>query len=288
MKLVTIDCREIGGRPGVILSDDDILDLAAAPSTLDESQWIPYSVVSVLAAGQEGFDRAALLVNSLQRKSTEERDALRRDGVLLPYATTALLPPVRRPGLVLVVDQASRAYIKSPNTAVGNETRVELLWNDDAPVECAAMLAAVFGRPLYRANSSEAAASIAGFTLVADLSAPPTDDFQQYVESQQFPGANPMGPAIVTTDELGDPRDADMTLSMNDVVVGADSAYDFAEDAARRIATLSQRYAFRPGDMVCFEPRTTSELRGHRLHAGDRVNVSLRNCMSLEFTVAKD
>lgn len=288
MKLVTIDCREVGGRPGVILPDNDILDLAAAPSTLDQSQWIPYSVVSVLAAGQEGFDRAALLVNSFQGKSAEERDALRRDGVLLPYESTALLPPVRRPGLVLVVDQESRSYIKSPNTAVANEARVDLPWKDDAPVECAAMLAAVMGRPLYRATRDEVSVAIAGFTLVADLSAPPADDFQHYVESKQFPGANPMGPAIVTKDELGDPHRVDIQLSLNDVVVGSEAAYDFAEDAAQRVAMLSQRYAFRPGDLVCFEPRTTSALRGHRLRAGDSVTVALGDCMSLGFSVVRD
>ena len=31
MRLVTIDCREIGGRPGVMVGDDEILDLAGAP-----------------------------------------------------------------------------------------------------------------------------------------------------------------------------------------------------------------------------------------------------------------
>ena len=45
MKLLTIDSREVTGRPGVLLDSGDILDLAAAPSTLNESQWIPHSVV---------------------------------------------------------------------------------------------------------------------------------------------------------------------------------------------------------------------------------------------------
>ena len=51
MKLVTIDAREVAGRPGVLLEDGNILDLTAAPSTLSQSQWIPQSVVSILAAG---------------------------------------------------------------------------------------------------------------------------------------------------------------------------------------------------------------------------------------------
>ncbi|MFW2403242.1 MAG: fumarylacetoacetate hydrolase family protein [Gammaproteobacteria bacterium] len=288
MKFVTIDCREIGGRPGVILSGDDILDLTAAPSTLDESQWIPYSVVAVMAAGQEGLDRAALLANSFESMSGAERETLRRDGVLLPYSGTALLPPVRRPGLVLVVDQNDRAYMKSPNTAVGNGARVELPWNEDAPMHCAGMLAAVVGKNLYRANSSDASAAIAGYTLVANLAAPVAGDFQSYVESQQFPGANPMGPAIVTKDELGEPRDAGMRLMLNDVAVGSAAACDFSDEIVDRVAALSQRYAFRPGDLICFEPQASSPLRGHRLHPGDTAEVALGDCMSLTFSVVKD
>ena len=288
MKFVTIDCREIGGRPGVILSDDDILDLTAAPSTLDQSQWIPYSVVSVLAAGQEGLDRAALLANSFESKSVEEREALRRDGVLLPWSGTALLPPVRRPGLVLVIDRDDRAYIKSPNTAVANGARVVMPWNHDAPLQCAGMLSVVIGKNLYRADRADASAAIAGYTLVAGLTAPATDDFHRYVESQQFPGANPMGPAIVTKDELGDPSDGVMRLKLNDVEVGSEAAYAYADDIVPRVAALSLRYSFRPGDLICFEPRETSPLRGHPLHPGDNVEVVLGDCMSLAFGVVKD
>lgn len=288
MKFVTIDCREIGGRPGVILSDDDILDLTAAPSTLDQSQWIPYSVVSVLAAGQEGLDRAALLANSFESKSAEEREALRRDGVLLPYSTTALLPPVRRPGLVLVIDRHDRSYIKSPNTAVANGASVVTPWNDDAPMHCAGMFSVVIGKNLYRAKREEVSSAIAGYTLVADLAVPLTDDFQRYVESQQFPGANPMGPAIVTKDELGEPRDGIMRLTLNDVVVGSETAYDYSADIVDRVAALSQRYSFRPGDLICFEPREESPVRGHQLHPGDQIEVALGDCMSLAFRVVKD
>ena len=42
MKLLTIDSREVSGRPGALLTSGEVLDLAASPSTLSESQWIPY------------------------------------------------------------------------------------------------------------------------------------------------------------------------------------------------------------------------------------------------------
>ena len=43
MKLVTIDAREVAGRPGVLLDGGVILDLSAAPGSLSVSQWVPHS-----------------------------------------------------------------------------------------------------------------------------------------------------------------------------------------------------------------------------------------------------
>ncbi len=92
MKLLTIDSREVTGRPGVLLDSGDILDLATAPSTLSESQWIPHSIVSVIAAGRDGLERVARLVAGAEQA---DRQQLLEAGTLLPYSGTALLAPVR-------------------------------------------------------------------------------------------------------------------------------------------------------------------------------------------------
>ena len=54
MKLVTIEAREVAGRPGVLLDGGVILDLSAAPGSLSASQWVPQSTISILAAGERG------------------------------------------------------------------------------------------------------------------------------------------------------------------------------------------------------------------------------------------
>ncbi|MDP6673501.1 MAG: hypothetical protein QGH93_01440, partial [Gammaproteobacteria bacterium] len=127
MKLLTIDSREVTGRPGVLLDSGDILDLAAAPSSLSEAQWIPHSVVSVIASGRNGLERIQRLVAVAERS---DRQRLLQDGALLPYSGTALLAPVRRPGLVLIVDSNESSYIKSPNAAVGPGATVTIPWPD--------------------------------------------------------------------------------------------------------------------------------------------------------------
>lgn len=291
MKLLTIDCREVTGRPGVLLPNGDILDLAAAPSTLSESQWIPHSIVSVLAAGSDGLERVARLVSAADEGGAGGRAQLHRDRVLLPFEGTALLPPIRRPGLVLVVSADGTTYLKSPNTATGNQSKIDIPWNDDAPPVCSGMLAAVIGRPFYRASAAQASEALAGFTLVLDLSiaapgdAAPAADWRRYYESKQFPGACPIGPAIVTADEFGAPHARTTQLLINDVELAAGPAYIHAQALPERMATLSQRYGFRPGDLVCFEPDGGQQARECRLHAGDRVSWSVPGLMELQVEI---
>ncbi|MGI9342733.1 MAG: fumarylacetoacetate hydrolase family protein [Gammaproteobacteria bacterium] len=286
MKLLTIDCREIGGRPGGVLPNGDIVDLTAAPSTMGQASWIPHSVVSVLAAGQDGIGKTAALLEAVAASSPTRYEELRRAGVVLPFDGTVLLPPVRRPGLVLVTEEDGRNFIKSPNTAVGSGAAVDVPWQDDSPFECSGMLAAVIGRPLYRADSGAAAKAIAGYTLLLDLSAARTDDWRRYIESKQFPGACPMGPAIVTGEEFGDPSERTMRLALNGVEVAAALTYAGAERMQERLADLSQRYSLRPGDLVGFGSPTGDSRRNCRLHRGDALALSIDDVMTLEISIA--
>jgi hypothetical protein len=285
MRLVTIDCREVGGRPGVMVGDDEILDLAGAPRTLEESQWTPYSVVNVLAAGRKGLAHAQRMIESVGNRDISEIEQLRDSGALLPLAGTSLLPPVRRPGLLLVAEDNGTSFIKSPNTAVGDRARIEAPWQEDAPLTCSGTLSVVIGRSLYRANLEEAEQAIVGYTLVLDLSAADAGNRDRFIEGKQFPGASPIGPAIVTVDEIANARGVRMNLALNGVEVGSGAAYSQAEELPARLAALSRAYAFRPGDLVCFPHAADSTMTHCRLRSGDDVRLTLDGLMSLEVSI---
>jgi len=287
MKLLTIDSREVTGRPGVLLDSGEILDLATAPSTLSESQWIPHSIVSVIAAGRDGVERVARLVAAAERSDVSQ---LRRFGALLPYRGTALLAPVRRPGLVLIVDADGSGLIKSPNAAVGNGAVVRRPFVDVDTLVAAPMLAIVIGRPLFAATTAEAAEAIAGYTLLMDLSrAQPdgSDDaaWRRYIDGKQFPGACPIGPVIVTGDELEEPSRLPASVRINDVEVGAGPLWPDDQDAANLLAALSRRYAFRPGDLIAWSPSRESAGDSRTLHPGDRFSVACPGLPELEVTI---
>ncbi|MDP7041622.1 MAG: hypothetical protein QGF91_03115, partial [Gammaproteobacteria bacterium] len=146
MKLVTIDAREVAGRPGVLLDTGTILDLTAAPGSLSASQWIPQSTISILAAGERGLEHTQSLVEQVG----ESEARLRQDGALSSLAGTALMAPIRRPGLILISqaerDGFSARFIKSPNTAVGHAAQIRM--HGQKELVAHPMFAAVLGRPL--------------------------------------------------------------------------------------------------------------------------------------------
>lgn len=285
MRLVTLDSREAAGRPGILLPSGEILDLAAAPSGLTASQWRPQSVVSVLAEGEEGSARVARVLAEWAAATEADRAEWRRSGRLLPGAGTRLMPPVRRPGLLLmVVDPASRpAYVKNPNAAAGPEATVMNPAGTGNHTFLVGMVGLVLGRPLFRATAAQAGKALAALTLVADLGTSPLAGSPDpaRAEARQFPGACVLGPALVTLDELPPGAAWRADVAINGRSVGPAFPAVTAEGAASLLAELSRRYAFRPGDIVGL-PAGAGECE---LPAGSAVRLTLGSTLELRFSL---
>ena len=256
MRLVTLECREVGGRPGIFLPSGEILDLAAAPSGLAASQWRPLSVVSVLAEGEEGALRVGRLIADCESATDLQRQQWRSSGRLLPGSGTRLMPPVRRPGLLLMVPRGEggpgACYVKNPNSVVGPDVGIPVPAGENHQLFLLGMVGLVIGRPLYRGTIAQAARAIAALTLVADLGATRIDrgPDEGRADARQFPGACVLGPALVSIDELPDDAAWTLTVVVNGRAVAAGRSTLDARRAAEVVAELSTRYAFRPGDVV--------------------------------------
>jgi len=293
MKLVTIDGREVAGRPGVLLDSGDVLDLAIAPSTLAESQWIPYSVVSILAAGESGADNVRNLIDAADSADDDTRQRLTEAGGLSPLASTPLMSPLRRPGLMLISFSSSqgealrnRVYIKSPNTAAGNDATVTLPCSDRGKIIATPLLCAILGRPLHEATAAEAHEAIAAYTLLiefetVDLDADTGASWRAFVESKQFPESCPMGPAMVTVDEINNPAHLQVNVSINGVASAQGALLDSVVDPAAVVADLSQRYGFSTGDLVAFATREQGAL-DIEVQPGDELSFELPGIMTLD------
>ncbi|MFC5337292.1 fumarylacetoacetate hydrolase family protein [Leucobacter denitrificans] len=118
-------------------------------------------------------------------------------------------------------------------------------------VDWEAELAVVIGREIYQVNISEARAAILGYTVANDIS---MRDWQQrtlqWFQGKTFDRTTPVGPCIVTADEI-DPVDGlDIECRINGKVVQSSNTRELVFDSARLVAYVSSFTRLQPGDII--------------------------------------
>ena len=123
----------------------------------------------------------------------------------------------------------------------------EVSTNADWEVE----LAVVIGREVRNAGLSEAAAAIAGFTVLNDVS---IRDWQtrtiQFLAGKTFEGSTPVGPALVTADEIGDGSGLDVSCSVDGIIKQSSNTDQLVFGPAELVADLSTILTLDPGDII--------------------------------------
>ncbi len=97
----------------------------------------------------------------------------------------------------------------------------------------------------------EAETCIAGYTIFNDVSA---RDYQkrtnQWMLGKSFDTFGPMGPALVTVDEIPDPYDLDLELTVNGIPQQRTNTRDLIFTVPYLIAYISQVMTLEPGDVI--------------------------------------
>lgn len=156
----------------------------------------------------------------------------------------------------------------------------------DAPagMHALACLTAVVGRRLNRATESESRDGVLGFTLATDVVCDGRD--ASWGGGRAFDTTCPLGPVIVTPDELAD-RQVDLVTRINDTVTMQQSVSDLPGLAARTISRISSRLTLEAGSVVLL--RLKPSLPEHSMPAlstGDVVRAEATFIGTLENPVA--
>jgi acylpyruvate hydrolase len=183
----------------------------------------------------------------------------------LALEEVALRPVVPRPGKIVCIGLNYRAHVeegvydvpdypalfsKFPETLVAAGEPV-LLPPESSAVDFEAELAFVIGRTVRRVSGEEALAAVGGYTVANDVS---MRDYQ-YRTHQWLPGKNwasstPLGPFLVTPDEVGDPHDLDISLELNGERMQSSNTSLFIFDIPTIVAAISEFVPLAPGDVV--------------------------------------
>jgi acylpyruvate hydrolase len=116
-------------------------------------------------------------------------------------------------------------------------------------VDWEAELAVVIGARARRADEATAAAAIAGYTVLNDVS---MRDWQnrtlQWLQGKSFENSTPVGPVLATVDEV--PPSARITTSVDDELLQDGRIDDLVFGPAAIVAYISQIFPLDPGDII--------------------------------------
>ena len=209
------------------------------------------------AVGPMGTD----LVRWLAGEETAE------DRAAVPVHELTLRAPVPRPGKVLCIglnyrDHAAETgaqipaepiiFLKAPYTVVGPNDHV-LVPRGSTKTDYEVELGVVIGSPAsYLATAEEGLAAVVGYVVSHDVS---EREFQlerggQWDKGKNCATFNPLGPWLVTADEVGDPGSLGLRLWVNGELRQDGSTKDMIFGVGELVCYLSQFMLLEPGDVI--------------------------------------
>ncbi|MGH7078025.1 MAG: fumarylacetoacetate hydrolase family protein [Acetobacteraceae bacterium] len=277
MKLALFDAFRLGVVEGGSLID-------VTPAVADIPRAAPLGLMGALIARFDSYrDRIA-------RAAAE--------GAKMPLSSVRLRPPLPRPGNIvcmavnymengtLPAPPLINAFPKTANALIGPGDTMVL---PDAPAsifEGEAELGVVIGKTASHVPETEAMRHVFGYVNFIDGSArglpPPQNVFFQMKSRDSFA---PVGPWIVTADEIAEPQNLAVRLWVNGALKQDFSTSDMAHNIPHCIAWVSAIHRLDPGDLLA----TGTNHRGlSALQDGDRVELEIAGLGRLSINVRDD
>lgn len=247
MRLATI--VENGVHRIAAVVDDRVIDLAA----LDPS--ISTDMRAFLEAGPEVWQRAEAIAQS------EDAQASAR-----PLDQVRLAAPVPNPSKIVAIGQNYLDHVKEqgatppdrpivfakfPTTVIGPGDAIRWDPGLTQKVDWEVELAVVIGRKARRVSEADAYDYVFGYTIANDVSA---RDLQfgdgQWVRGKSLDTFCPLGPWIVTRDEIPEPHGLPIRCLVNGEVMQDSSTDQLIFRVPYLISYLSQAFTLLPGDIV--------------------------------------
>jgi 2-keto-4-pentenoate hydratase/2-oxohepta-3-ene-1,7-dioic acid hydratase in catechol pathway len=272
--------RDAGGaeRLGVAVED-------RALATGDLQPAGPVTMAELLASGDAGLAAVSSAV-------AEAADRISATGIPLPELE--MLAPVPRPGKIVAIGlnyhahaveqdvappKAPLIFAKFPTSVIGPGAAIS--WDPvlTSQVDYEAELAVVIGRRARNLSEGDALDHVLGYTCGNDVTA---RDLQfgdrQWVRGKSLDTFCPLGPWIVTRDEIPDPQALRIRTTVSGETLQDGNTGDMIFSVARIIAHASRAFTLEPGDVLMTgTPSGVGVWREPRrfLHDGDVVEVEI-------------
>jgi 2-keto-4-pentenoate hydratase/2-oxohepta-3-ene-1,7-dioic acid hydratase in catechol pathway len=284
-----------------ILTGEGIVDIPSAWAGPDA----PRSIKEILERGPACLDKLAELAGKAQN--------------MISLDSVKLCAPIPRPGKVLALAGNYAEHIKEAGMKLGlsESPRVttvprpflmpgtavigpgeQIPWPAySQTVDYELELAVVIGRKAKALTVDQAPEAIAGYTIANDVSARtvtfsknraerPWDEFYDWLNGKWADGFCPMGPYLLTAEEIDDVQNLDMKLSVNGEVRQSANSSQMIHTVAQIVSFLSHLMTLEPGDVIATgTPSGVGMGTGNFLKAGDRIEATIENLGTLTNTL---
>ena len=300
MKLVTY--RRDGTISCGMLTDRGVVDIPSSWKGPNP----PRSIREVLERGLPSPDQLRRLIGSAAKT--------------IPLDSVKPLAPIPRPGKVLALAGNYSEHIKEAALRRGfnlglsdspRQTTVPrpflkpatcvLAPNEPIPwpvyskeIDYELELAVVIGKVAACVEISQALDYVAGYTIANDVSARsvtfsknrqkrPWDEFYDWLNGKWADGFCPMGPCLVTADEITDVQNLKMVLKVNGEIRQNANTSQMIYAVADIVSFLSHIMTLEPGDVICTgTPSGVGVATGNFLKAGDQIECTIEGLGVLE------
>lgn len=269
MKLITF---KVAGstRIGAVINEN-VVDLNAAYEALQDSQgkirakqiaeaYIPNDMTGFLQGGKESMQSANEAINFALENNEYK-------GRTLVYAKNDVKvgAPVPEPGKMICVGHNYREHIlemgrqipefpvvfaKFSNTVIGPEDDIPFFPISEQ-LDYEAEFAFVIGKRARNVSQEEALDYVAGYTIVNDVT---YRDIQrrtiQWLQGKTVEGTAPMGPWLITTDELKNPSGLEVVLTVNGEERQHTNTANLVFSVQYLVEFLSNLMTLEPGDVI--------------------------------------
>ena len=229
-------------KPG-LLKNDQVIDIS---ETLDVK---PYQTPQMIL---ENF-----IINYETLKPKLEKK-LETQGK--PLSDVRLRQPVPKPSLFMCGiggfgegegrKRPINFFIKGWNSIIGPNDTVVLPKTEARIFEHEAELAVVFGKQTSKVDPEKAPDSIFGYTMMIDVSARGVPYSNGFWPQKSFDTFGPLGPVLVTKDEIPDPYNLQIKLWVDDVLRQDFNTDDMSHSLGEKISMLSEVCTLNPGDIM--------------------------------------
>ncbi len=226
---------------------------------------VPTDMISLLRGGKTSLAAAQQAIQFVQPQLEKDAAALHRQGIIYPLADLALLPPVVRPSKVICLGLNYRAHAaesgmdipkypvlfhKVAGSLVGHNQPI-VIPRSSNQVDYEAELAIIIGRRGKYIDEREALDYIAGYANANDVSA---RDLQfrtsQWTSGKMLDTFGPLGPALVTADEVPEPQKLAIKTILNGQVMQDGNTADMIFPIPFIVSYISQIVTLEPGDVI--------------------------------------